>query len=97
MLVLAGIQVILVVRLEALVSNRPSALDLSLCNYNPFSWTLVRLSAWITGGELIVQARDEEMFTLNTSTVSDFATSNPCLREAPAPMKIAVFRVLHNI
>ncbi len=30
MLVLAGIQVILLVRLEALVSNRPSALDLPL-------------------------------------------------------------------
>ena len=62
MLVLAGIQVILVVRLEALVSNRPSALDLSLCKYNPFSWMLVRLSAWSTGGEVKNDAHSELEF-----------------------------------
>ena len=28
-----------------------------------------------TGGQVIVQARDEGMITLNTSTVSDFVTS----------------------
>jgi hypothetical protein len=50
-LVLNGIQVILLVRLEALVSNRPSALGLPSLQYNPFSWALVRLSAWITAGE----------------------------------------------
>jgi hypothetical protein len=50
-LVLRGIQVILLVRLVALVSNRPSALGLPSLKYNPFSWTLVRASAWITVGE----------------------------------------------
>src|SRR5437773_11981157 len=41
-LVLRGIQVILLVRLVALVSNRPSALGPPSLEYTPFSWTLVR-------------------------------------------------------
>src|SRR5215469_2214031 len=44
-LVRAGIQVILLVRLVALVSNRPSALDLPCLLVYPFSWALVRASA----------------------------------------------------
>ena len=51
-LVRAGIQVILLVRLVALVSNRPSALDLPCLPVYLFSWALVRASACITVGEV---------------------------------------------
>ena len=40
-----------------------------------------------TGGEVIVQARDGEMFTLDTSTLLDFATSIPKDREPPSVLK----------